>query len=81
MVGEHDMLFVRKEDQNIYIYDFRFFSRVHVFIPLMRRKKRKVMQDRIISHTSSILDFDVGNVPAVSMTIPESDVGTLLYHD
>jgi hypothetical protein len=31
-----------------------------------------------ISLTSSILEFDVGRVPAVSITIPESDVGTLL---
>jgi len=37
--------------------------------------KKKVTED--IKLTSSILDFDVGRVPAVSMTIPESDVGTL----
>jgi len=28
-------------------------------------------------HTSSMLDFDVGRIPSVSITMPESDVGTL----
>jgi hypothetical protein len=47
------------------------FLLAHVLIQLMKKKRKKIRL------TSSILDFDVGRVPAVSMTIPESDVGTL----
>jgi hypothetical protein len=82
-VGEHDYPFGGKENIEKKIitnnYDFHFLFALLAFsgtcFDSINEAKEKVLKDN--SHTSSILDLDVSCVPSVSITIPESDVGTL----